>query len=295
MAGYQTQQESTAPQTACQTGNPKRALEPALSYDHFHGLLPQLGDLLPIDTQLLSPSLARAFNLPMPSQLAGPLRSNPGQAPLESAPGFSASPPNASVQRVSNQLTAQQASPHDSGPTRGPGISTVNPKSEPDLPSNYPSRARTFPSHLADYGLQQQIQSQFQQYQQRGEALRNGAGGHYEPSRSLLEQERLQQLAHQYASAAASYGSGAAAQPSLRPPAIPFQPLSNQPAQAGLYAYADTAHDAQAAAVAQYAGAHLKIFGYCYCTITMFDRLMQQKGTTTDAALQSCSPIFLRS
>ena len=242
MAGYQTQHDSGTPQ-AYKAGHLVQPLGPEQVYDYHKGL-PQLGDLLPIDTQLLSPAIARAFNLPTPAHLPGSFdrlgqqtAQVPGSPPLPSAR-------HNNLQVSSPQPTAR-ASPAAAA-VAGPEVS---------LPPTIPSRSGTYPPNLNDFGLQQHFQQHLQQYQQQGgETARTPAFGAYDPSRSLLEQERMQQLAHQYASAAASYNSAAGAQPLLRSPATAYQPMNVQAAQAAMYGYPDAGAEAKAAAMAQYAG-----------------------------------------
>lgn len=243
MAGYQTQPDSGTSK-AYKAGDLVQALGPEQVYDYQKGL-PQLGDLLPIDTQLLSPAIARAFNLPIPAHLPSSFaRSGQQTAQVPGSPPLPLAPHNNSLQVSSPQPTAR-TSPAAAA-VAGPEVS---------LPSTIPSRSGAYPPNLNDFGLQQHFQQHLQQYQQRGgEAARTPAFGAYDPSRSLLEQERMQQLAHQYATAAASYNSAAGAQPLLRSPATAYQPMNVQAAQAAMYGYPDAAADAKAAAMAQYAG-----------------------------------------
>lgn len=259
MAGYQTQHDSSGPPQAHRPGDLVQ-LRPEHSYDYHQGL-PQLGDLLPIDTQLFTPSIARAFNLPTPVHFPSAF----ARSGLHHA-------------QAGNSFTVHGSPQHPSGPHshKLPGSSPQQPSArpfpatgansglEPSLPSTLSFRSGTYPTNLSDYGLHQHFQQHLQHYQQRGgENARSAALAAFEPGRSLLEQERMQQLAHQYATAAASYNSSAAAQPSLRSPATAYQPLNLQAAQAAMYGYSDAGSDAKAAAMAQYAGEHLHAAPLC--------------------------------
>ena len=158
MTGWQHESSGAPPKS----GNLGRVQEADLGHEQYPGL-PPLGDLLPIDTQLLSPSLARAFNLPTPAHLSHHTTSLAGPRQVSAPYGLQGSSPNPSARPA----TRPQASPQGPQTARPANFSALQSAQELLPPSTYPPRTNAF-GNMGDYGLQQQIQQQLQQYQQRG-------------------------------------------------------------------------------------------------------------------------------